>query len=235
MSLTTNQKEVAAKKLMGRAKENKRQEEAANKAEKRNRNVAEMISSMPKMDDQMVFMDWKEALSDLAYSKEWLEEEQQQEDPDFWTPRDFDDISDESEAGKYARRACMLVMKGTMKNFEFLFEGVKQGNVHDMYHRIEAYFQPKTQNGFSKANKLFHNSNMAHDHVTVSAFACLVAKRAKNLNAYPEFQKINDTLKISIFANGLLPEFDIIKTILADRQGREQTFTDYIMKIQNYA
>ena len=104
--------------------------EAANKSEKRNRDVSSMISSMPKMEDQTEdFMDWKEALSDLAYNKEWLEPEQKQADPDCWTPLDFNDEADESEAGKYARKACIMVLKATMSNYEFLFEGTRQGDV----------------------------------------------------------------------------------------------------------
>ena len=146
----------------------KAEKEAANQSAKRNRDVTTMINTMPKMDEQTQFVEWKQKLSDLAYYQEWLEEGQQQKDPDCWTPLDFDDEADESGAGKYGRKACIMVVKATMKNYEFLFEGIKQGNVQDMYKRIEAYFQPKTQSGFNEANRIFNNSSMERDHVAVS-------------------------------------------------------------------
>ena len=73
----------------------KAEKDAAILSEKRNRNTTSMIADMPKMNEQAAFVDWRDALSDLSYNKEWLEDGQTQDNEEYWTPLDMETEANE--------------------------------------------------------------------------------------------------------------------------------------------
>ena len=130
------------------------------------------------------------------------------------------------------RNAYLLIMsKCDGHPVENVLEACAQGDAQAAFVAVRNYFHRSTQAGVTAAYKSFFTATMANTNSNITQWIAVVPRLAKILIS--SGGQAGATAQLSIFLDGLLPEFDQIKTFLDQVAGLD--YDDACRRTMDYA
>ena len=170
------------------------------------------------------FAKFKDQLGRQAYAYEW---DAHILNPGLPVPGRLN-LKDERDI----RNAYMVIMnKCDGHPVENLLKACTQGDAQGAFRTVHNFFHRDTQAGKSAAYKDFYGASMANTDSNIVKWVAMVPDKAEILIAAGG--QADAAAQLSIFLDGLLPEFKPIKTIL--EQTVNLTFADATLRVMDYA
>ena len=128
-------------------------------------------------------------------------------------------LSDLTNMERIHYRNAFLIIRTMTSNTEAgnLLAGIEKNNGRKAFQAIKSYYLRNTVAGRMAQTAKFFNANMATLDCTIISFFSTLHQLGKDLKEAGG--DVSDAMMLSVLLNGLLPQFDTIKTILQQREG----------------